>query len=221
MNSLRMETEEAQAQNEELRARIKVLEQENLTKEQEITSLSHRNTLLEEEVDKLEKALQDAKSAADSGAAHSTELDALQRKLQLLEDEAEEADKNLRETNEKYVAVPATCPLHSPPAPLIACLQYPALYPLTTPAPRDDKTACLSCVPLLTRHPFAGFALPMSRPNTTNARLPPSRLSATPGRRSSRRLPTSTRRPRRSSTRLRRNSTICKFVVLSVVVWWL
>lgn len=101
MTSLRMETEEAQARNEELKARIKVLEQENLTKEQEISSLTHRNTLLDEEVEKLEKALADAKNAADSGAAHSSELDALQRKLQLLEDEAEEADKNLRETNEK------------------------------------------------------------------------------------------------------------------------
>jgi tropomyosin len=137
MNSLRMETEEAQAQNEELRARIKVLEQENLTKEQEITSLGHRNTLLEEEVDKLEKALTDAKSAADSGAAHSTEMDSLQRKLQLLEDEAEEADKNLRETNEKYVADPVTCPLLPLPLPrlnpsLLASL-YPAVHPLATP----------------------------------------------------------------------------------------
>ncbi|KAI5820765.1 tropomyosin [Pyronema omphalodes] len=101
MNSLRMETEAAQAQNEELQAKIKVLEQENLTKEQEIASLSHRNTLLDEEVEKLEKALAEAKTAADSGASSSAELDALQRKLQLLEDEAEEADKNLRETNEK------------------------------------------------------------------------------------------------------------------------
>jgi len=101
MASLRMETEEAQAQNEELKNRIKVLEQENLTKEQEISSLTHRNTLLDDEVEKLERALAEAKNAADSGAAHSSELDALQRKLQLLEDEAEEADKNLRETNEK------------------------------------------------------------------------------------------------------------------------
>jgi tropomyosin, fungi type len=96
-----METEEAQALNEELKARIKVLEQENLTKEQEINSLTHRNTLLDEEVEKLEKALSEAKSAADNGAANSSELEALTRKVQLLEDEAEEADKNLRETNEK------------------------------------------------------------------------------------------------------------------------
>lgn len=106
MNALRMETEEAHAKNEELQSRIKVLEQENLTKEQEINSLTHRNTLLDEEVEKLENALKEAKSQADTGAAHSTELDALQRKLQLLEEEAEEADKNLRETNEKYVSNP-------------------------------------------------------------------------------------------------------------------
>jgi tropomyosin len=101
MNILRQQADESQIMVEELKARIKILEQENLTKEQEISSLSHRNSLLEEEVDKLEKELANAKSAADNGAAHSSELDALQRKVQLLEDEAEEADKNLRETNEK------------------------------------------------------------------------------------------------------------------------
>lgn len=99
---LRAESEEAQAKVEELQARIKVLEQENLSKEQEIVSLTHRNSLLEEEVEKLELTVKDAKSAADSGAASSSEVENLQRKVQLLEDEAEEADKNLRETNEKY-----------------------------------------------------------------------------------------------------------------------
>ncbi|KAI5848672.1 tropomyosin [Morchella snyderi] len=101
MNTLRLETEQAQQKNEELAARVKVLEQENLTKEQEIASLTHRNSLLDGEVEKLEKQLSEAKSAADTGAAHGSEVDSLSRKVQLLEEEAEEADKNLRETNEK------------------------------------------------------------------------------------------------------------------------
>lgn len=105
MNALRLETDQAHAKNEELATRVKALDHENLTKEQEIISLKHQNTLLTTELDKTEKNLAEAKSAADSGAAHGSEVDSLNRKLQLLEEEAEEADKNLRETNEKQVAL--------------------------------------------------------------------------------------------------------------------
>lgn len=103
MNNLRLEAEEAQEKVEELKTKVKTLEQENLAKEQEITSLNHRNQLLEGEVEKLETALKEAKDAANQGAQHDTQNEALQRRLQLLEEEAEDADKNLRETNEKYV----------------------------------------------------------------------------------------------------------------------
>jgi tropomyosin len=103
MDSLRIEADEAQAQVEELKTKVKALEQENLAKEQEITSLTHRNQLLEAEIEKIETTLKDAKDKADQSAQHDTQNEALQRRLQLLEEEAEEADKNLRETNEKYV----------------------------------------------------------------------------------------------------------------------
>jgi len=101
MNALRLETEEANAKIEELQNRVKLLEQENLAKDQDNASLTYRNNLLDGEVEKLEKALADSKTAADTGAAHGTEVDALTRKVQLLEEDAEETDKNLRETNEK------------------------------------------------------------------------------------------------------------------------
>ena len=101
MNSLRIEADEASAQVEEMKAKVKTLEQENLQKEQEITSLTHKNGLLEAEVDKLEGLIKEAKTVADEGQQHGTQNEALQRRLQLLEEEAEEADKNLRETNDK------------------------------------------------------------------------------------------------------------------------
>ena len=44
-----------------------------------------------------------AKAEAEQSAQHGTQNESLQRKVQLLEEEAEENDKNLRETNEKYV----------------------------------------------------------------------------------------------------------------------
>ena len=103
MNQLRVEVEESTATAEELKAKVKVLEQDNLQKEQEITSLQHKNGLLEAEVEKLETEIKNHKGAAEEGHQHGTQNEALQRRLQLLEEEAEEADKNLRETNDKWV----------------------------------------------------------------------------------------------------------------------
>lgn len=102
MNNLRIEADEAHEKNEELNNKIRTLEQESLAKEQEITSLNHRNSLLEEEVEKLENSVKDAKDAAGASAQHDTQNEALQRRVQLLEEEAEENEKTLRETNEKY-----------------------------------------------------------------------------------------------------------------------
>lgn len=103
MTQLRVEADESSAKVEELQAKVKVLEQENLAKEQEITSLSHKNGLLEADNEKLDTSIKDLKKAADEGLQHGTQNETLQRRLQLLEEEAEEADKTLRETNEKYV----------------------------------------------------------------------------------------------------------------------
>ena len=101
MNALRIEADGANEKATELQAKVKELEQDNLQKEQEITSLTHRNGLLEAEVEKLEHGVKEAKTIAEEGSQHSTQLETLQRRLQLLEEEAEEADKNLRETNDK------------------------------------------------------------------------------------------------------------------------
>ena len=104
LTALRAECDEAQSQVEEHKAKVKNLEQENLAKEQEITSLTHKNQLLEAEVEKLETGIKEAKIAAEEGSQHGTQNESLTRRLQLLEEEAEESDKNLRETNEKYAS---------------------------------------------------------------------------------------------------------------------
>jgi len=101
MNSLRIEADESHKEAEDFKAKVKVLEQENLSKEQEITSLSHKNQLLEAEVEKLEKVVKDAKTAAEEGSHHGAANESLTRRMQLLEEEAEQADRNLRDTNEK------------------------------------------------------------------------------------------------------------------------
>ena len=85
MNQLRLEADESAAKVEELQAKVKALEQENLTKEQEITSLQHRNGLLEANVEKHEGFIKDLKKAADEGQHHGSENESLNRKLQLLD----------------------------------------------------------------------------------------------------------------------------------------
>lgn len=104
MNSLRIEADENAAKAEDLKKRVKELEQDTLQKEQEITSLTHRNQLLEGEVEKLETTLKESKAAVGDAAQHGQQNEALTRRLQLLEEEAESADKTLRETNEKYMS---------------------------------------------------------------------------------------------------------------------
>lgn len=101
MSALRIEADENAAKVEELKAKVKELEQKNLEQEQEITSLTHKHGVAQSEVEKLEAGIKDAKASADDSAQHGTQNEALQRKLQMLEEEAEEADKNLRETNDK------------------------------------------------------------------------------------------------------------------------
>ena len=101
MASLRVEADEANTQVEEMKARVKTLEQENLAKEQEITSLTHKNSLLEAEIEKLETGIKELKEAAEDGRTQGSKNESLQRRLQLLEEESEQADRNIRETNEK------------------------------------------------------------------------------------------------------------------------
>jgi tropomyosin len=109
MSALRVECDEANTQIEEMKARIKVLEQENLAKEQEITSLTHKNSVLEAEVDKLEGGIKEAKRLAEEGSHAGSQNESLTRRLQLLEEETEQADRNLRETNEKYDSYSLLC----------------------------------------------------------------------------------------------------------------
>ena len=110
MEALRVEADESAGKVEDLKSKVKSLEQENLQKEQEITSLQHKQSVLEQEVDKLEGMHNKAKGEAAESAQHGTQNESLQRKVQLLEEEAEENDRVLRETNEKFVLLPLTLP---------------------------------------------------------------------------------------------------------------
>lgn len=105
MAQLRVEADETAQQVEELKTKNKSLESENLAKEQEITSLSHRNQILEQTMEKLETQVKELKDKVGEGDQHSTQNENLARRVQVLEDELEAADRSLRETNEKYVLI--------------------------------------------------------------------------------------------------------------------
>src|SRR3954471_7191751 len=75
--------------------------QDVLEKEQEIASLQHKLKLSEEENDKYETQLKEYKTAAAESETHRTTGENLTRKVQMLEEELEQAEKDLKETHEK------------------------------------------------------------------------------------------------------------------------
>ena len=149
MNDLRGRAEKLDTENEELKAQIKKLEHESLQKEQEITSYHHKQQVAEAEIEKLEKGLKEANVIVKGGAHHVSENENLQRKLTVLEEEAEAADKTLRETNEKY----DYCSIDWAP---------PLLHTETRDRPWDNRSQLTQCRALL------GFALLTYEQNTTS-----------------------------------------------------
>lgn len=96
-----MDAEKWQEKSDELAAKIKELEQDNLDKEHQILALTRKNQVLEEQVEKLETDLEGIKQTADESHSLKTSNDNYTKKNQVLEEELEEADKNLRETTAK------------------------------------------------------------------------------------------------------------------------
>jgi tropomyosin, fungi type len=86
-------------------AKNKKYEQELLSRDQEIQSLNHQIALRDTEIDKLEGHVSSAKQAKEAGEVSRTESEKLQRKIQLLEEELDQAEKNAKETVEKCVVL--------------------------------------------------------------------------------------------------------------------
>lgn len=75
-----------------------------LERDQEITSLNHKLSVLDADLEKAEGKLADAKQAHEDGDSFKSQTETLQRKVQILEEELDNAEKNLKETVEKCVA---------------------------------------------------------------------------------------------------------------------
>lgn len=105
MNQLRLDADHAIARAEEAEAKNKKYEQMLLEKEQEIASLQHRLGLSDAELEKAERSVATHKSASAEGEQSKQTSELLQRKVQLLEEELDTAEKNLKETVERYVSI--------------------------------------------------------------------------------------------------------------------
>ena len=105
MAQLRIEADTANNRADEAEAKIKIIDQRMLELEQTISSLEHKNGVLEGQLEKSESKVSELKtSSLDSEHTKSTSENLL-RKVQLLEDELDAAEKNLKETVEKYASL--------------------------------------------------------------------------------------------------------------------
>lgn len=84
---------------------MKKLEQELLSKEQDNSSLQHKLNNAEADLEKAETKLSEAKHASDEGEQNKSANQELLRKVALLEDELDAAEKNLKDCNDKYVVL--------------------------------------------------------------------------------------------------------------------
>lgn len=101
LSSLKLEADTAQEKLEEAEARIKQLEEDNLSKEQEINSYVHKTSTLEKENEKLESQLDEQKKLANEGIAHSSAKDALSTRNSELETQLDDATSKNKELSDK------------------------------------------------------------------------------------------------------------------------
>lgn len=103
MNAIRAEADNAVTRAEAAEAKNKQYEQQLLEKEQTITSLNVQIARVDAELQATEERLAQAKSAQEDGEHSKTTNDSLARKIVLLEEELDAAEKNVKETTEKSV----------------------------------------------------------------------------------------------------------------------
>ena len=129
---LRTEADANLERAEAAEAKNKILEQESVSREQEISSLTHRVTTLENDLEKAEAKVSEMKGYKDEESTHRDTNESLNRKIALLESELDMAEKNLRETTDKYVYTLSLSLLHVQRADL--CVTQ------TTPGRRESRT---------------------------------------------------------------------------------
>ena len=104
MTNLRLEADKAILRAEGAEAENKRLEQSLLEKEHELRSLALNLDGTSKNLEEAEANLLKYKKASLEGEQSKTTSEGLERKVQLLEEELDAAEKNLKETVEKCAA---------------------------------------------------------------------------------------------------------------------
>ncbi|KAK9718826.1 tropomyosin-2 [Basidiobolus ranarum] len=101
LNALRAEVDLANARADEAESSLKKLNDSQNDRDQEIIGLQNKIQLLEEELEKAEGKLQDAKVLKEEDEQNRNYGENLLKKINLLEVQLETTENNLRETTEK------------------------------------------------------------------------------------------------------------------------
>jgi len=101
LTGLRAEADKATLRAEVAEEKFKGLEQLALEKDHDINSLNHKLELATKQLEDLEAQLDIFKKASLEGEQSKTTSEGLVRKVQLLEEELDAAEKNVKETVEK------------------------------------------------------------------------------------------------------------------------
>jgi tropomyosin len=102
---MRAEADKAILRAEAAETKIKGLEEDSLGKDHTIASLTHKLQLANDELEKIEAELKKHKQDSLDAEQSKTTKDGLARKVELLEEELDAAEKNLKETVEKCAAI--------------------------------------------------------------------------------------------------------------------
>ncbi|KAJ2914659.1 hypothetical protein MD484_g5762, partial [Candolleomyces efflorescens] len=101
LEALRIEADNNAERADAAEVKVKALEQAVLSKDQEIASLTHKLAMADEDNDKKDGQLNELKRGNLDGESSRQSADNLTRKVQILEDELDQSEKNLKEAVEK------------------------------------------------------------------------------------------------------------------------
>ena len=107
MTNLRLDADKANLRAEKAEGDLKVIQQTLIEKDHELLSLTRKLDSATDSLEKAEADLEKYKKASLEGEQSKTTSEGLERKVQLLEEELDAAEKNVKETVEKcatYIA---------------------------------------------------------------------------------------------------------------------
>ncbi|OMJ23703.1 putative asparagine-tRNA ligase, mitochondrial [Smittium culicis] len=105
ISNIRLEADAASARADAAELALKQINEQQIEREQEIISLQNRITLLEDELDRKESRIAEAKQLAEDHESTRDASDVLNKRIHLLEEKLETAELELQQTKEKNMDV--------------------------------------------------------------------------------------------------------------------